>query len=145
VIAYFDTSALVPLIVEESGSDVASRVWEAASHVVSVRLVYPEARAALAQASRVGRIPQGALPGAVEALEGLYGQLDLLEADERLVRRAGVLAEQHALRGYDAIHLAGAERLGQEGVVLVAGDRQLLAAGRELEFSLVDTSGDARS
>jgi uncharacterized protein len=49
VIADFDTSALIPLLIEEPGSVRAGRVWDVADHVTSVRLIYTEARAALAQ------------------------------------------------------------------------------------------------
>lgn len=140
MIAYFETSALLPLIIEEPGSLPAARLWDAAQYVVSVRLVYAEARAALAQAARLGGLPPKRLPGAVSTLDGLYTQLDLVDADDRLVRRAGDLAERHSLRGYDAIHLAGAERLGEETAVLVAGDRQLCAAAYELGLAVADTS-----
>jgi uncharacterized protein len=56
VIAYFDTSAVMPLLIAEPGSDRAAALWDGADRVVSVRLVYPEARAALAQAERLGRL-----------------------------------------------------------------------------------------
>jgi len=46
VIAYFDTSAVVPLLVDEPGSSTAATLWDRADRVVSVRLVYAEARAA---------------------------------------------------------------------------------------------------
>ena len=56
MIAYFDTSALIPLLIEEAGSERSGRVWDAAEHVTSARLIYAEARAALAQAARLGRV-----------------------------------------------------------------------------------------
>jgi uncharacterized protein len=102
VIADFDTSALIPLLIEEPGSVRAGRVWHVADHVTSVRLIYTEARAALAQAARLGRLASVDATLAVGALDGLYDQLDLLEIDEPLVRRAGELAQHHALRGDDA-------------------------------------------
>ena len=43
---------------------------------------------------------------AVAALEDLYAQLRIIAMDEPLARQAGELASQHALRGYDAVHLA---------------------------------------
>ena len=56
MIAYFDTSALLPLLIDEPGSERAGRLWDEADHVVSVRLIYVEARAALAQARRLERL-----------------------------------------------------------------------------------------
>jgi uncharacterized protein len=120
VIAYFDSSALIPLLIEEPGSERAGRVWDVADHVTSVRLIHAEARAALAQASRLGRLGPCDLATAIDALDGLYDQLDLLEVDDPLVRRAGELAQHHALRAYDAIHLAAAERVRHATTILVA-------------------------
>lgn len=140
MIAYLDTSALIPLIVEEPGSVRAGRVWDVADHVTSVRLLYAEARAALAQAVRLGRLDRGQLRRTVAALDRLYTQLDLIDVDDHVVRRAGVLAEQHALRGYDAVHLAAAERVADEATVLASGDRDLGKAARKLGLSVADTA-----
>lgn len=139
MIAYFDTSALIPLLVEEPGSQTAARLWDKADHVVSVRLVYAEARVALAQASRTGRLTVRQLPAVVEDLEGLSAHLDRMDIDEALVRQAGGLAQRFALRGYDAVHLAGAERLGREQTVLVAGDAELCDAATDLGIAVADT------
>jgi uncharacterized protein len=140
VIAYFDTSALVPLLVDEPGSELAARLWDVADNVVAVRLVYAEARAALAQAARMGRLSAADLTTAIDGLEGLYANMDLMEVDEHLVRRAGELAQRHALRGYDAVHLAAAERVRDDATVLVAGDRGLRAAAGVLGMAVADTS-----
>ena len=56
MIAYFDTSALIPLLIDEPASVRAARLWDEAARVVSVRLAYPEARAGLARAGRMGRL-----------------------------------------------------------------------------------------
>ncbi|MFP4148191.1 MAG: type II toxin-antitoxin system VapC family toxin [Nitriliruptoraceae bacterium] len=142
MIAYFDTSALIPLLVDEPGSERACRLWDVADNVVAVRLIYAEARAALAQATRLGRLAATDLATTVDALDGLYANLDLLEIDERLVRRAGELAQHHALRGYDAVHLAAAERLRDDATVMVAGDRDLCTAARTLGMAVADTSAE---
>jgi hypothetical protein len=140
VIAYFDTSALVPLLVDEAGSVTAARMWDGADRVASVRLVYAEARAALAMAARLERFPRRVLAGLVRDLDGLYAQLDRVEIDDDLVRRAGDVAERFGLRGYDAVHLAAAERLTDDEVVLVAGDRELCEAAGSLGLAVSDTS-----
>jgi predicted nucleic acid-binding protein len=129
VIAYFDTSAVVPLLIAESGSARASSLWDSSDRVVSVRLFYPETRAALARAEHLGRLTARSLRAAVDQLEGLLAEMDVIELDEALARRAGDLSEAHRLRGYDAVHLAAAERLRDPSVVLVAGDTALLQAG----------------
>jgi hypothetical protein len=140
LICYFDTSAVIPLLVDEASSEVAGRLWDTADHVMSSRLVYPEARAALAQAHRTDRIDSRGLRRVVTDLEGLMGDLDLVEVGPAVVHRAGQLAELLALRGYDAVHLGSAESLADPGLVLVAGDRQLLRAAGELQMAVADLS-----
>ena len=68
----------------------------------------------------------------IGALDEHYSQLDVVELDEGLARLAGELAESERLRGYDAVHLAAASRLDDVDLVVVAGDRDLLAAAAKL-------------
>jgi predicted nucleic acid-binding protein len=128
VIAYFDTSAVVPLLITEPGSARAASLWDSADRVVSVRLIYPETRAALAQAERLGRLTARQLRDAVTAFDSLFEEIDLAEVDDALARRAGDLAEARRLRGYDAVHLAAADRVRDPNVVVIAGDGALLDA-----------------
>jgi uncharacterized protein len=128
VIAYFDTSAVVPLLITEPGSTRAASLWNGADRVVSVRLLYPEMRAALAQAKRLGRLSARQLRDAVTELDALFEEIDLVEVDDTLARRAGELAEVRRLRGYDAVHLAAADRVRDPNVVVIAGDGALLDA-----------------
>jgi predicted nucleic acid-binding protein len=141
VIVYFDTTALVPLLVVEVGSRAARDLWDRASRVASVRLLYPEARAALAQAHRNGRLTARQLRSAVRGLEDHYEQLDLVELDETLAQDAGHLAEIHGLRGCDAVHLAAARRLDDADLVVATGDAALLTAAQRLELNTATTSG----
>jgi uncharacterized protein len=128
VIAYIDTSAVVPLLVAEPGSARAATLWDGADRVVSVRLIYPETRAVLAQAERLGRLTARQLRDAVTEFDSLFEEIDLIEVDDALARRAGELAEVRQLRGHDAVHLAAAVRVHDPNVVVIAGDRALLEA-----------------
>ena len=65
---------------------------------------------------------------AIEQLDRLSDQLDLLEVDDLLVRRAAELARRHALRAFDAVHLAAAERVQTGATVLVVGNGDLCVA-----------------
>jgi uncharacterized protein with PIN domain len=56
VIGYVDTSAFVPLLINEPTSEACRRFWDDADVVVSSRLLYVETAAALAQARRMGRL-----------------------------------------------------------------------------------------
>ncbi len=129
MIAYFDTSAFIPLIIDEPSSAACLRLWNDATRAVSVRLLYAEARAALAQAQRMARLSRRQLAEAVGRLDELIGQVDHVEVTERLVRSAGAVAESHQLRGYDAVHLAAAQSISDGDTVLASGDRQLIEAG----------------
>jgi predicted nucleic acid-binding protein len=128
VIAYFDTSAVVPLLIAEPGSAMAGTLWDSADRVVTIRLLYPEARAALAQAERLERVSTRDLRSAVSALDTRFEEMDVVELDHGIAHLGGEKAEEHGLRGYDAVHLAAALRVHDPDVVLVAGDRPLLAA-----------------
>lgn len=139
MIAYFDTSALVPLLVDEAGSQRAKLLWDEADRVMGVRLVYAEGRAALAMAARTGRISDSAALDAVRTLDQLYLQINMVEVSDGIVRRAGALAESQALRGHDAVHLASAETLANEDLVLVAGDGPLCAAAESLGLAVART------
>jgi len=138
--AYFDTSAIVSLVVEEVGSDEARRLWCDAEHVTSARVVYAEGHAALAAAARLGRLPADRLRTAVGELVDRYEELHLVEISDRLLRRAGALAEDHTLRAYDSIHLAAAElSRGGDELVFVAGDGDLCSAAERIGLEVART------
>lgn len=58
----------------------------------------------------------------------MWRDLDVIDVIESLARRAGELAELCALRGYDAIHLASAEAILDDGDVMVVSDTRLAEA-----------------
>ncbi len=126
----------MPLLVEEVGSERANLLWNQADRVAAVRLIYAEGRAALGMAYRLACIDLEALRTAVHELDQLYKQIDIIEVTDNLVQRAGALAEDYSLRGYDAIHLAAAETLCDEDVVLVAGDGSLCNAAEILGLNI---------
>jgi predicted nucleic acid-binding protein len=130
VIAYFDASAFLKLVVEEPGSAEARDTWEAANTRSSSMLLYPEARAGLARAHRMRRIGRSGLRAAVEDVDRFCRQAVLLGVTEELTRIAGGLAEEHGLRAYDAVHLASVASVADDQTVLVAADGDLVRAAR---------------
>jgi uncharacterized protein len=118
----------VKLVVAEEGSDVADELWDAAELKIASELIYPEARAALAAASRAGRIDQRGLRRAVSDLDAATSSMSLVGVDEMLAREAGRLAEDYALRGYDAVHLATAVSGLDRELVVVTWDGDLARA-----------------
>ncbi len=125
MIVYFDTSAIIKLLIEEQGSDRAAEIWRRADLAVSSQLLYVEARAALAAAHRGGRLDHPGLAQAGAGLETVHSELRVIALDEPLVRAAGDLAEQLALRGYDAVHLASALAINADDVLLATWDHDL--------------------
>ena len=128
------------LLVAEPGADTAEAAWVAADSAVAVRLLYPEARAALASAVRGGRLPERLYEGRRTALEGLWEQLDVVELTEEVARAAGDMAANHGLRGYDAVHLSAVLRVGAD--VLVSADEALLKAAPLHGLDVVDCRSD---
>jgi predicted nucleic acid-binding protein len=129
VITYVDTSSLLKLVIEEEGSDRAALIWDAADVLASVGLIVVEARAALAAAERGGRLTGPQHQEAKHEVAALIGDLHLVEVTGDLIAAAADLAEGEGLRGYDAVHLAGA--LLVEASLLTSADEALCeAAGR---------------
>jgi hypothetical protein len=131
---------MVPLLVAEASSAACRRVWDDADTVVSCRLLYVETAAALAQARRMGRITGRAETVSLTRLNDMWEQMDVIEIDDELIRRAAELARRFGLRGYDAVHCAGAERLTDPEVVAAAGDGRLLEAWHRLGLSTIDVN-----
>jgi uncharacterized protein len=97
--------------------------------VTSNRILYPEVRAAAAAAHRAGRTRTRRLPTTVEEIEALHADLEVIALDDALARAAGDLAERHALRGYDAVHLASALAIDvPDDLVIATWDADLAAA-----------------
>ena len=134
MILYVDTSALIKRYVDEDGSDDVIAWMREADLIGTALITRVEMAAAISRAIRGNRLPE---QGALESLEEF--RLDWLNfqhvnIDESLVSRADSLASVHALRGYDAVHLACAltwsELLGAS-VSLATFDKELREAAQK--------------
>jgi uncharacterized protein len=126
VITYVDTSSLLKLLIDEEGSERAGLIWDAADTVAAAALVLVEGRAALAAAERSSRLSAAQHGEAKDELAALVDELAIVEVTEELIAAAADLAEEEALRGYDAVHLAAA--LTVEAAVLTSADSALCHA-----------------
>jgi predicted nucleic acid-binding protein len=108
MILYLDTSALVKLYIEESGSrDVKTAVGKA--RIVSTsRVAYVEARAGIARKYREGELSKEEHDQVVEDLIRDWNNYFIVEVSESVAKLGGTLTERQSLRGFDAIHLASA-------------------------------------
>jgi predicted nucleic acid-binding protein len=138
VIVYFDTSAFVPLLINEPATGVCQRLWNDADSVVTTRMLFVETAAALAQAYRLGRLTRDQHRRSLVLLDRLWSELDIVEVYEDLVRRAASLANDFGLRVYDAVHCASAEQVDDEELVAAAGDHALLDAWLSLGLAVSD-------
>lgn len=125
---YFETSALIKLVVAEEGSDRAGAIWDGSDVVLTSRLSYAEARAALAAGHRARRLSAEELAAVKRALETRFREIDLIEVSDGIVRLAGDLAERLALRGYDAVHLASALAARTTQTTIATWDHDLACA-----------------
>jgi predicted nucleic acid-binding protein len=133
LILYLDTSALVKLYAEEAGSEVVQLAVAAADLVATSLMSYAEARSALARKCRGGEIRRAALNRLRQEFERDWARLHLLPVNEALVRKAGDLTEEHALRALDALHLATADSLQavlRAGVTFACFDGALNGAAK---------------
>jgi predicted nucleic acid-binding protein len=59
-----------------------------------------------------------------------------------VAKRAATLSRRFALRGYDAVHCASAERINDDDVVAAAGDGKLLQAWSKLGLATFDANAE---
>ncbi|MFN0072258.1 MAG: type II toxin-antitoxin system VapC family toxin [Chloroflexota bacterium] len=131
MIIYADSSALAKLILDEPGSAEFEAFASSASGVISASIAYAEVRAAASAALRDRRIPIDARDQIMLNLELIWQHISPIEVTWPLVRQAGELAERHALRGFDAIHLAAfLSVFDQPDTVFACWDRRLSEAAR---------------
>jgi len=140
MIVYLDTSALLKLYVEEIGTPAVVILVEQAEEVATARVTYVEARAALARHRREGALRAADLRRAVRELDRKWETYNRVDLTDPLVHVAGSLAERHALRGYDAVHLAAALDLAIAGgaVEFATFDGRLTRAARRERLTVAD-------
>ncbi|RJQ80989.1 PIN domain-containing protein [Pseudonocardiaceae bacterium YIM PH 21723] len=127
VIVYFDTSAFVPMLFKESNTEYCESLWAKTTAAITSRLLYVEAAAATAQALRMKRISEQEYADAIAKLVSSWPDFTVEDIDQELVERAAQLTRPHALRSYDAVHCAVAERTELAELIVASGDRKLLA------------------
>lgn len=124
-LVYFDSSALVKLLTEEPGSELAAELWDGCDAAVASRLAYPEVCAALATADRNHALTEHELNTAGQAWREYWAVVRPVELTTAVEQHAGRLTRSHALRGADAVHLASALAIGDSDLVMAVWDRRL--------------------
>lgn len=129
-------------VIEEGRDEVIAMVDEAVS-TASSRLAYVECRAALSRAQREGRLTRPDEGRAARILGETWPQMQVVELDDVLARRAADLTRELPLRASDAIHLASAEVIAadaREDVVFACWDRRLWDAAGTIGFVVLPLS-----
>ncbi|ACZ32031.1 hypothetical protein Xcel_3025 [Xylanimonas cellulosilytica DSM 15894] len=131
-VVYFDASALVKLVVAESGSELASALYNRADVAVTSRIADVEVRAALAAGVRAGLLDAAAHATAVTAWERLWPTLAVVEVGDQVSHTAAALlaAGTVPLRADDAVHVASALTVAHPETVVAAWDDQVASAAR---------------
>lgn len=133
MILYLDTSAVVKLYVPEPNSAEVKQFVENAEFAAISRVAYAEARAAFARKRRERTVTPRDYRTLVQDFDGDWDNFFLVDIPENLIKRAGRLAEKHALRAYGAVHLASAITVREQGnqpVSFACFDERLSRAAR---------------
>ena len=129
MILYLDTSSLVKLYVEEAGSGAVRRLAAGARRIAVSIATYPEARSAFARRRRERGLTPTGLRSAKAAFERDWSRMVRLAVTEDVYRAAARLAERHALKALDSLHLASylslRRRLPRGGAAFSSFDRRL--------------------
>jgi predicted nucleic acid-binding protein len=126
LIAYIDTSAIVPLLLHEPVTGACVDLWEISTEVYSTELSYVETAAAIGRAEQQGRLSSALSAIAWQEFEGLWLTIQQVRVSRRVVAVAAYLGRQSRLRGYDAVQCASALQVRHGPLVMASGDQQLL-------------------
>lgn len=133
MILFADTSALIKLYIEETGSEGMAERSRRASMALSV-LAYAEVYATFARRLRESLLTDEEHGAVTESFERDWQSAVLVSLRPALMGRIPRLVREHPLRGADAVHLASALLLREAGLELtfaVADGRLAEAAGKE--------------
>lgn len=114
MIVYLDTSNLVKLYVEEDESSKVDALVRFSEVTATSIVAYAEARAAFARRFREKAFTSVEHDRIKAFFDKDWSSYLILSITGDMIRLAGDLAEKHALRGFDSIHLASALTLRQE-------------------------------
>jgi len=84
------------------------------------------------------RLSPAKLRAALNELDAIWPTLDVHEVTDTLIRAAAKTAREHALRAYDAVHLAGALAFAEgEEIAFACWDRELSETADKHGFALI--------
>ena len=140
MIAYFDTSSIVKWFFDEPLMELARGIKDEANGVFTSLLAYPEVMSAINRAGREGRCLKSEMELVREEFLRIWPNFQWIKVSEDLTQHAGRLIFRHGLKGSDAVHLASALLLKQEGdkidLFFSCFDKNLNEAARKEGFRI---------
>ncbi len=125
-------------MVDEPGSDEARNAYAEAEGIRTTAIAHVEATAALTRMRKGRRITPTQLDRALKDLESIWRSLYSHAVTDALLANAADSARTHALRAYDAVHLAGALSFATgEELDFACWDKELRKAAQKHTFALI--------
>jgi predicted nucleic acid-binding protein len=126
---------LIKLLVDEPGAEEARAAYSEADGIRTTAIAHVEATAALTRMRKGRRLTPTQLKQALEDLENVWQGIYSHAVNDALLNQAAEGARTHALRAYDAVHLAGAIAFAAgEDLDFACWDKELRAAARKEGF-----------
>ena len=139
--AFWDSSALVPLCVQQPASQVVRGM--AGNYRIVVWWATPvEIQSAFTRLLRMAQISPPEFADAQRALASLRGSWSEMQPSEPLRAHAEALLQRFPLKAADSLQLAAALLLCDgrpAGRVFVSGDAQLVSAARVMGFKAIES------
>lgn len=130
--AYFDSSAVVKLYVQESGRAAVLRLLR--RHEVVASAILPvEIRGALRRRAAENTIEVSRLPAVLRRMATDRAQWNLLAVSTEVLDRAEQIVASHTVRSLDAIHIASAQEFGarlRTHVPFISADRRQIEVAK---------------
>lgn len=142
MILYMEASALVKRYVAEAGTQDVEVLLASAELAGTSLISRAEVSAAICKAVRIGAVDRDSATKSVKLFRSQWPALFRLEVDGIVVERADLLAWEHNLRGYDAVHLACAllwQASLAEDVTIATFDQDLWTAARQTDLDVWPT------
>ncbi len=139
---YWDTSAILPLIVDEPTRERLLELYQEDPQIVAWWATPVEIASALARREREGSISADDADSALKAAKRLAAAWHEVVAGDAIRRTAERLLRVHALRAADSLQLAAALAVAHHDPAtldMVCLDSRLTAAARREGFTVIDS------
>jgi len=115
VIAYFDSSSIVKWFFDEPFMDLAREIRDKSEIAFTSLISFPEVMSAFNRSWKEGRCSKSDMELVRSEFLRIWPDFQWIKVSELLMHQAGQLIFGHSLKGADAVHLASALLLKEEG------------------------------